>query len=158
MIEERGLVVAVSNGQIEVEIQQQSTCGGCNAKSACGTNLISSLLSRQRRMTFENTIDAEVGDAVTLSIDEKDVVSASINLYLFPLLGLIAGAIVLDTLARFVGMQQELFQILGGLLGITGVLYLIRQQSRKEKQSRIQISRAQGSMPANSVSMNNLLR
>ena len=159
MITETGTVVAVDGNMIEIEVKQASACGTCSAKSGCGTSLVASLFpQRQRRLRFPNDIDAKIGETVILSIEEKQVVSGSMLLYLYPLIGLIVGALLFDSFANSMGMPQELFQIAGGLLGITGVLFMVHQSNRKRKTSNIQISRATDTIDSNTVRLNSLMR
>ena len=127
MIEERAIVVEAHNGMMTIEVQQQSACGGCQVKSACGTSLLSSLFKqRATQLRVENSLDASAGDHVVVGIDESEMVSGSVRLYLWPLLGLIGGAIAAQTLVN----PSESSAIIGGLSGMALVFWLLKQ--RKE--------------------------
>ena len=118
MIEEIATVIKTEGEMMSVEIQRQSSCGACSVKSGCGTNLIASLFGkRQAMLSLPNTIHARPGDRVVLGIRENDLVTGSIRLYLFPLAGLLLGALAGHLLAG-----TELFAIAGGLLGMFAVL------------------------------------
>ncbi len=125
MIEESAVVIEVDNGTMLIEVLQQSACGSCDAKSACGTSLLSSLFKhRATRMRVENSIDATPGDHVVIGIDESDMVSGSVRLYLWPLLGLIGGAIAAQSLVN----PSEASAIIGGLSGMALALWLVHRR------------------------------
>jgi len=125
MIEESALVIETDNGTMLIEVQQQSACGSCDAKSACGVSLLASLFKhRATRMRVENSVNAIPGDHVVVGIDESDMVSGSVRLYLWPLLGLIGGAIAAQTLIN----PSEPSAIIGGLSGMALALWLVHQR------------------------------
>ena len=122
MIEESAVVIEVENSDMLIEIQQQSACGSCDAKSACGTSLLSSLFKhRATRMQVENSVNALPGDHVVVGMDESEMVSGSIRLYLWPLLGLIGGAIAAQSLLN----SSEASAIIGGMSGMALALWLV---------------------------------
>ncbi len=133
MIEESAVVIEIDdktdnetdNGTMLIEILPQSACGSCDAKSACGTSLLSSLFKhRATRMRVDNSVNARPGDHVVVGIDESEMVSGSVRLYLWPLLGLIGGAIAAQTLIN----PSEASAIIGGLSGMALALWLVHQR------------------------------
>ena len=139
MIEEQATVIETDGRTMSVEIQRQSTCGSCSAKSGCGTNLVASLFGKQRALlSLPNTVDARAGDRVVLGIRENDLVSGSLRLYLWPLAGLLIGAITAHLLTK-----TELISILGGLMGMTAVLYYLK---RRQVTPAIQVLRRERSI------------
>jgi sigma-E factor negative regulatory protein RseC len=138
MIEERAVVVALHADTMLVEVQQQSGCGACQTKSACGTQLFGALFaSRRRRLGFPNTVNAQVGDVVLLLIDERRILGSSVKLYMLPLLGLIVGAVVFDALARWWTLPADPMQILGAIAGMAGVFVWLRLASRHARAEHI---------------------
>ncbi len=129
MIEESAVVIELDdeadNGTMLIEVLPQSACGSCNAKSACGTSLLSSLFKhRATRMRVDNSINARAGDHVVVGIDESEMLSGSIRLYLWPLLGLIGGAIAAQSLVN----PSEPSAIIGGLSGMALALWLVHRR------------------------------
>ena len=129
MIEESAVVVELDNeaddGTMLIEVLPQSACGSCNAKSACGTSLLSALFKhRATRMRVDNSVNARVGDHVVVGIDESEMLSGSVRLYLWPLLGLIGGAIAAQSLIN----PSEASAIIGGLSGMALALWLVHQR------------------------------
>ncbi|KHF24451.1 SoxR reducing system RseC family protein [Solemya velum gill symbiont] len=159
MIEEQAVVTAVAGDLIEVRVEQQSACGSCSAKSGCGTSIVASLFpGRQQQLQLPNTINAVVGERVVLSIAEEAIISGSLRLYLFPLLGLIAGAMLLNSIAIQLALPQELFQVVGGLFGMGLVLFMVSRMRRQKALGEIQLRRSTDSVSGNHVSLDNLTR
>jgi sigma-E factor negative regulatory protein RseC len=125
MIEESAVVIETDSGKMLIEVQPQSACGSCNAKSTCGTSLLSSLFKhRATRMCVDNSVNARAGDHVVVGIDESEMLSGSIRLYLWPLLGLIGGAIAVQSLIN----PSEPSAIIGGLSGMALALWLVHRR------------------------------
>jgi sigma-E factor negative regulatory protein RseC len=134
MIEETGRVVAIDGELAQVEVGRRSACGGCSAKSGCGTSLLAEWFpSRKLMFVVRNDIGARCGDAVTIGLEERRLQNASLLLYGAPLIGLVGGAILGDALASTVGFNAELMAVLTGLLGLSGALALVRGVSRNRR-------------------------
>lgn len=141
MIEESAVVIEADGGAILIEVLPQSACGSCNAKSACGTSLLSSLFKRRAtRMHVDNSVNARAGDHVVVGIDESEMVSGSVRLYLWPLLGLIGGAIAAQTLVN----PSEPSAIVGGLSGMALAFWLLK---RRKEAPRIRVLRREAGIP-----------
>ena len=131
MLEEEGVVLAVHGDIAEVVTQKKSACGSCAAKSGCGTSLVESLFpSRTRSFRARNEVRARKGDQVVIGLDESALQTASLLIYLVPLLGLIGGAILGTWLGSSPdGGTAELFSILGGAGGFFVFLAAVRRYS-----------------------------
>lgn len=120
----QGRVVAVEEPFVLIETAQQSGCGGCQSESGCGTAALSKLFSSvsKKPLRVLNTLQAEVGDQVELSLDESKLVKHSFMAYGLPLVGLFLSAIVFKALGQawfgIDGEQADLVSILGGLFGL----------------------------------------
>ena len=147
MIEELATVIKTEGEVMAVEIQRQSTCGSCSVKSGCGTNLVASLFGKRRALlSLPNTIHARPGDRVVLGISEKDLVTGSIRLYLYPLAGLLFGAMAGHLLAG-----SELFTILSGLTGMILVLLGLR---RRQVAPAIEVLRRENALTIEPIELN----
>jgi sigma-E factor negative regulatory protein RseC len=123
MIEQEARVVALSGDDALVSIQRQSACGGCAAKSGCGTSVVASLFpQRQQTLRLRNSQRAEVGDRILVGLPEAALQRASLLLYGVPLVMLLAGAVT----GQMLGGTEPL-AILGGLSGVTLGLLAIRR-------------------------------
>lgn len=128
MIEEPGRVVAVEEGAVWVETLRRSTCSACSASAGCGQGLMDKLGVGQRRGYVRALTDLQlaVGDGVVIGIREDLLVRSSLLVYLLPLLGLFAGAMLAQWLAL-----AESFVILGGLSGLFSLWWLVRWRTRR---------------------------
>ncbi len=86
-MKETGVVVEIKGGDAMVKFVRTSACGRCNA---CG------MLSTQNQIVVSvpNSLGAEMGDRVTVSIVMKKALGASAIAYVFPLVMLVLGAFI----------------------------------------------------------------
>lgn len=97
MLYEQGVVVAVAPDALWVETVRASTCGACQARSACGHHLINQQQSGQRarlRVPVLSSSHYQVGDAVTLGLPEGALMRGALWVYGLPLLLLFLGALL----------------------------------------------------------------
>jgi sigma-E factor negative regulatory protein RseC len=131
MIEETAHVVAVEGEHAWVETERRSSCGSCEAKG-CGTGALSKVLgTKVQRMKVQNPIDSQAGDTVILGIEEGVLIKGSLMVYIMPLLLMLAGGLLGQSLAPQWGTEPEGPSLLFGLLGlVVGFLWLRRYNRR----------------------------
>lgn len=127
MIEEQGRVVAVESGAVWVETLRKSTCSSCSVKAGCGQGLLDQLGASGRRGYVRALSDLQlnVGDAVIIGVHEDLLVRGSLLVYLLPLSGLFAAAV----LAEQVGLTEP-WVILSALCGFLLACCAVRRRSR----------------------------
>lgn len=115
MIEEQGRVVAVESGAVWVETLRKSTCSSCSANTGCGQGLLDKLgvSGRRGHVRALSDLQLRIGDAVVIGVREDLLVRGSLLVYLVPLLGLFAAALLANQLAL-----GEPLVILCGFLGM----------------------------------------
>lgn len=127
MIEERGVVTAVSGDYAWVRTERKTACGQCAVNGACGTSLLERFFGRRpSELSALNQVGAGVGDEVTVGISEQSLLKASVAAYLTPVLGLILGAWAGQTLSGGTGQAASL---VGALLGLALALLWLRGYS-----------------------------
>ena len=128
MIEEHGRVVALESGAVWVETLRKSTCTSCSANAACGQGLMDRLgVGRQRGYVRALTqAQLAVGDTVIIGVREDLLVRSSILVYLLPLLGLFAAALLAEGL-----MLPESLVIVAGLSGLLLSWLLVRWRAAR---------------------------
>ena len=123
MIEERALVVGVdrtirdhdSRPYVTVRAQRQSACETCQSKAGCGQGALAQLAGgRCLELTVVNELDAEPGDIVVLAIPEQGLLTASLLVYLLPLLLMIVSSVIV----------QSVLSWSDGAVALTGLLAL----------------------------------
>jgi sigma-E factor negative regulatory protein RseC len=134
MIEQEASVVGLSGDDARGAIQRQTACGGCAAKTGCGTSVVASLFpQRQQTLRLPNTQQARVGDRILVGLPETALQRASLLLYGIPLVLLLCGAVLGQIWAG-----TEPMAILGGLSGVTLGLLLVRRLTRHARMASMQ--------------------
>jgi sigma-E factor negative regulatory protein RseC len=132
MICEAGRVVSIENDWVWVETHQTTACKSCSAKAGCGQSLINSVFSGKRHYVkvAANGIKDKVHlhDEVEIAIPENVMLRGSFLLYLLPLAGLIAGAIMGQ---HFISAQGDLGSIAGAIAGFSITAVFIRWHSHR---------------------------
>ncbi len=127
MIEEQGRIVAVELGAVWVETLRKSTCSSCSVKAGCGQGLLDQLGASGRRgyVRALSNLQLSVGDTVIIGVREDLLVRGSLLVYLLPLLGLFAAAV----LAEQMGLSEP-WVILSALFGFLFACCAVRWRSR----------------------------
>lgn len=117
MIEEQALVLSeTKHGYVEVKIHRQSACESCQLKSGCGQSALTKISNRKCiEFSVLNTINAKPGDIVFLSISEQGLLSASLLMFMMPLLMMLGVSI----------MAKSLLSLSDGMVAISGLLALL---------------------------------
>ncbi len=144
MIEERGRVLSVEEGAVWVETVRSSTCGNCAAKAGCGQALLARVSSGARRGFIRALTDRswQIGDEVFIGIPEDAVVRGALWVYLTPLLGLFAAAL----LAQALGAAEPMV-ILAAVSGLIAGFAVVRwhgQRAQRDPQLMPQVLRSAG--------------
>jgi len=115
---EKGKVVRVEGDMAYVLFKRSSACGKCQA---CG------MLKDMSEITIpvKNIIDAEEGDIVTMEMPGKTIVKGSLAAYIFPLIMLIAGALLgYYIFGDIIGLSRDLSAAIFGL-GLTVIAFIV---------------------------------
>ena len=115
MATEEGIVFklgASGAGTAWVKTTRSSACESCSSRSACHTG------GGGKEMEVEaiNTVNAKVGDRIVLNIKTTSLLKATFLLYVFPILAMIAGALVGQTVAGMRGSDPSGLSALFGFL------------------------------------------
>lgn len=129
MIEEYGAVVELKGKQIAVVVcEKNSFCKNCASMEACrlGDD------NRSMLVDAHNPLGAQVGDKVKVVTSSKSFLQSSFVLYIVPLLALIAGAALGQTLGERleVGTDPNLLAAIFGIAFLVGSFLIIRVGSR----------------------------
>ncbi len=116
MIEEPGRVVALEDGAVWVQTLRKSTCSSCSANAGCGQGLLDKLAINTSRGNVRALTDLQlaVGDEVVIGVREDLLLRSAVQVYLLPLLALLAGG--------FIGQRLGLGEPLSILLGLAALL------------------------------------
>ncbi len=132
MIEECGRVVAMQADAVWVTTLTRSGCGRCDQPGGCGQTSVFQLFGRREHRVLARLADdmqpgLQAGDGVVIAMPEGRVMRASLVMYLCPLLGLLAGAVLGQSLPG----GGETASIFAGLAGLAAGFGLARFWSQR---------------------------
>lgn len=132
MITETGRVVGVAGDRVWVQTIRTSACESCSARHGCGQRALAGVSGgRANQVLVANSLGAEVGDEVTVAIDESALLGASLLVYALPLVSMVAGAVLGHQLSAGYA-ASEAVAMMGAAAGLAlGFLAARRGQSRK---------------------------
>ncbi len=113
MVREQGTVEGLKGGKSVVRIERSSACASCESKASCHIEGDKELLVEVR-----NILGAREGDRVEISMPTASVMKISAFVYIVPVAGLIAGAILGGWLADLFPIGDNASRVLGGALGL----------------------------------------
>ena len=93
MATEEGIVTAVKPHTAWVKTTRSSACKHCSAKASCHTE------NEEMHVEAINLAGAASGDRVVISFETASLMKATFLLYVFPVLCMIAGAVIVQVLA-----------------------------------------------------------
>ncbi|SCY55296.1 SoxR reducing system RseC family protein [Thiohalorhabdus denitrificans] len=125
MIEAEATVVAVNDGEVEVEASTDGGgCGSCHSAGGCGggRTILGTRPGAATRLRVAADLAVGPGDRVVVGLPEGGYLRASVALYLVPLLGMFGGAGIAEgVLGRlFSGGAPEILTLVAGLAGLGG--------------------------------------
>ena len=116
MIEQTLTVVALSGHVAHLEAQQKQACEGCNGR--CGSQVFSKLFGTAKKtLPYKFETQLEVGQKVTMSLDDSHVVKHAFAVYMLPLFLSLIFALITSELMLLAEGWQILAAILGGITG-----------------------------------------
>ncbi len=112
MATERGIVIKIDSTSAWVKTTRSSACKTCSAKSSC------SAVENGTEMEVEaiNEAGAQVGDRIIISIETASLLKASFLLYVFPILLMIAGAVIGQKTGPLLDIDPSAFSAAVGFL------------------------------------------
>jgi len=117
MIEQSATVLRVEENNVTIQVNRQTACGSCSAKSGCGKSLLDNVFkSKPLEISVPNTIEAKKHDEVIVGLNESAFVQASFYLYVFPLVSLLVFSFAADK--WFSPFSGEFIIIISGIAGL----------------------------------------
>lgn len=138
MLEQEALVISTMADVVTVEVQSQSACSSCEAKSGCGTGSLSRVLGRKPiRLDVDNDLQVVVGDKVIIGLQEQTLLLSSLLIYSLPLLLLFVFALAGQFLMQGLGLEGEWLVVVSGIAGLLAGLLQARKIAARSGGSRI---------------------
>ncbi len=119
---EKGIVVAIENGEVIVEFYRSSACGKCGACMMAKD-------TGKMVLKLPHTKDIEVGDEVFVDVERKFYLLSTVLLYVFPLAVLVGAIVVGVNVIK--GDNAQVFSALIGIILSFGSYFALRLFNKK---------------------------
>lgn len=126
MIKENGVITQVNASTAWVKTNRSGACESCATKDSCGT------ANSQKELIFtvKNTLDVKKGDHVVVGIETRPMLYLTFLLYVFPILMLITGAVIGNSLAAVIDANPSVSAMITGFSFFGMAFFFIRQKHR----------------------------
>lgn len=124
MITETGIVTNVTPSMAWIKTTRSSSCKHCASRESCGE-------SNQKEMIVKvkNTLNVDKGDYVVIGLDTKPMMFLTFLLYVFPIILLIIGAMIGNSLAPSFNLNPSLVSMIFGFTFFGFSFLIIRRKN-----------------------------
>lgn len=120
MATEEGIVLRVDEKRAWVKTLRSGSCEACSSRGACGV----SGNGKEMQVEALNDVGAVAGDQVQIRFDSGKLMGISFFIYIFPVLMLIAGAVIGQKMALLYQMKESVVSAVAGF-GCFGLAFLV---------------------------------
>ncbi len=120
-----GVVRAIQGRMALVMTRMEPECESCKAKEACFTFGGGGANTEVRA---RNTVGAEVGDIVTISMAGSSLIKVSFLVYMLPILALIAGIVFGHWLSSVIPVNENILVAVFGLFAFSGTFIWLKRK------------------------------
>jgi len=125
MITENGIVTQANKQTAWIKTIRSAACESCSEKDSCGTSHHG---SQEMTVSVKNSLGVVVGDAVVIGIETKPMIILSFLLYVFPILLLVTGAVIGDSLAPALQMNKSITAMVFGFTFFGAAFLVVRKK------------------------------
>jgi sigma-E factor negative regulatory protein RseC len=122
MATEQGVVIKTDPSGAWVKTVKSGACAGCTSREACH----SMSAGGEMEVKAINEAGAKVGDRIVLSFGSASLLKATFLLYVFPILLLIAGALIGQETAPYFNFNPSGFSAIIGFSFFIAALLIIK--------------------------------
>jgi len=128
---EEGIVTKIPTpGKVLVSTVRSGACAACRARGMCH----SVGGGGEAEVVANNAANARVGDRVVISFRTGSLLKAMFLLYMFPIMCLLAGAVIGNNYAYALQMDSSIFSAIVGFLFFGASIVFIRTKGNKMAQ------------------------
>jgi len=130
MITENGIITQANPLVAWVKTTRSGACEACSSRESCGT------AGSQKEMivTVKNILNVEKGDHVIIGLETRPMLFLTFLLYVFPIILLIMGAVIGDSLAPSLKMDPSIVSMIFGFSFFGLSFYIIRKKNNSLSQ------------------------
>ncbi|MCG8632530.1 MAG: SoxR reducing system RseC family protein [Desulfobacterales bacterium] len=125
MITENGIVTRATSDTAWIKTIRSAACESCSSKDSCGTGHHG---SQEMNVAVKNTLGVEKGDPVVIGIESKPMIYLSFLLYVFPIILLVIGAVIGDSIAPSLHMDESASAMVVGFLFFGAAFLVVRKK------------------------------
>ncbi len=118
-----GTIIEVRGELATIATTRRSICDGCADQSKCSIETASSA-NVSEEVTARNLAHAQPGDRVEFDLPGHTELKLSLLVWIVPLIGLIAGAILGANIHQWISLNRNIATLLGTILG-AGLAFLV---------------------------------
>jgi sigma-E factor negative regulatory protein RseC len=136
MATEEGIVTNIPTpGKVLVSTVRSGACAACTARGMCHT--VGG--GGEAEVIANNAANARVGDRVVISFQTGSLLKAMFLLYIFPILCLLAGAVIGNNYADALQMDSSVFSAIAGFLFFgAAVLFVVTKGNKMAQKDEYQ--------------------
>ncbi|MBU8910398.1 MAG: SoxR reducing system RseC family protein [Desulfobacterales bacterium] len=125
MITENGIVTKANQSIAWIKTTRSGACESCSSKGSC------EIENSQKEMivSVKNTLKVDKGDHVVIGLETKPMLFLTFLLYVFPIILLIIGALIGNSLAPSLQMDPSFVSMISGFLFFGLSFYIIRKKN-----------------------------
>ena len=149
MITENGIVTQANPSIAWIKTTRSGTCESCSSHGSCEVE------NSQKEMTVKvkNTLNVGEGDQVLIGLETRPILFVTFLLYVFPIILLLIGALIGNSLAPSFQMDPSFGSMILGFLFFGFSFYIIRKKNdtlaKKEKYKPFLVRKKSNVIPTN---------
>ena len=133
MITENGIVTKATPDTAWVTTTRSAACESCSSKESCGGGHHG---SKEMTVSVKNTLGVDTGDLVIIGMETRPMIILSFLLYVFPIILLVIGALIGDSLAPVLGVNESLAAMAVGFTLFAAAFLVLRNKQNSLSQRK----------------------
>ncbi len=125
MITENGIVTSANADTAWIKTTRSGACEACSSKESCGT----ANNAKEVIVSVKNTLNVKNGDHVVIGLETKPMLYLTFFIYVFPILMMILGAVIGDTIAPYLKLNPSPAAMAVGFSFFGLSFYFIRKKN-----------------------------
>jgi len=147
MITENGIVTNANPSMAWIKTTRSGACEACASRGSCGTQNS----QQEMTVTVKNTLNVGKGDHVVIGLETRPILFVTFLLYVFPIILLLLGALIGNSLATSLGHDPSLVSMISGFSFFGFSFYIIRKKnsslSKKEAYKPFLVRKRSSAIP-----------
>jgi sigma-E factor negative regulatory protein RseC len=127
-----GTVIAVHGDHAQIETSRRGICDGCSDQESCAVDGVAAQGSSDR-ISARNPIQASIGDRVEFDLPGHTELKVSLLVWVVPLVGLTAGAIVGASVHHLIPLDRDTATLIGLVVGTALAFGVVKIFDRKAR-------------------------